>query len=407
MKRRDILFGATALALGSAVTGCNRTVALRIEILKNSVPVQMLSQFRRSLPNHPPLDIVPKPQLQDLYDVLRKLQPRSQNSTPAPEPSPSSSQSVSDWLSNLRLWGSSNRSPSVNVPPADLVLIGDYWLAAAIRQGLVQSLNPALLSQWNQLPDPWQALVRRNAQGEPDPQGTVWGAPYRWGTTVIAYRADKFERLGWEPQDWSDLWREELHDRISLLDQPREVIGLTLKKLGHSYNTSDLSAVPELEAELRQLHRNVKLYDSTTYLKPLILGDTWLAVGWSTDLSLEVQLQNDFKVVIPRSGTSLWADLWVAPKSAPLFSAAKLSAQWIDFCWQPQVAAQLGGLTGATSPIALQMNPEDLPSALRDDPVLLPDPAILEKSEFLYPLSEAALEQYQTLWVKIRNETRV
>ena len=45
---------------------------------------------------------------------------------------------------------------------------------------------------------------------------------------------NKFEELGWKPKDWSDLWRTELRDRISLLDQPREVIGLTLKKMGFS-----------------------------------------------------------------------------------------------------------------------------------------------------------------------------
>ncbi|NJO71909.1 MAG: hypothetical protein HC825_09985, partial [Oscillatoriales cyanobacterium RM1_1_9] len=149
-----------------------------------------------------------------------------------------------------------------------------------------------------------------------------------------------------------------------------------------------------LETELQQLHQNVKLYDSTTYLKPLTLGDTWLAVGWSTDLSPEVQHQYGLKVVVPRSGTRLWTDLWVRPKSALPASEAKLAAAWIDFCWQPEVAAQLGGLTGASSPIALQMNPQDLPVGLSRDPVLMPDPQIIDQSEFLYP----CLNQ---LWISI------
>ena len=49
------------------------------------------------------------------------------------------------------------------------------------------------------------------------------------------------------------MWREELRGRISLPDSDREVIGLTLKKLGYSYNTTDLALVSDLESELEQL----------------------------------------------------------------------------------------------------------------------------------------------------------
>jgi putative spermidine/putrescine transport system substrate-binding protein len=93
----------------------------------------------------------------------------------------------------------------------------------------------------------WQEIVKRDRQGQVSNTGEVWGAPYRWGTTVIAYRRDKFRELGWTPKDWSDLWRPELRDRISVVDQPREVIGLTLKKLGRSYNTTNLSQVQTLK----------------------------------------------------------------------------------------------------------------------------------------------------------------
>ena len=73
---------------------------------------------------------------------------------------------------------------------------------------------------------------------------------------------------------------------ISLLNQAREVIGLTLKKLGKSYNTEDIGQVENLKSELVQLNQQVKFYSSDNYLQSLVIGDTWLAVGWSKDCLL-------------------------------------------------------------------------------------------------------------------------
>lgn len=379
MKRRNFLLGISALTIGSAAGGCNQTAALTVEILKGSVPVQMASKFRSSQLGRPVIDFVPKLQLKTLYQGLQKSQ-----SQPSTE----------------------------NSPQTDLVMMGDYWLQSAIQQKLIQPLNVKSFSQWSKLPERWQKIVQRNNQGYIDPKGQIWAAPYRWGTTVMIYRPDKFRSLGWTPKDWSDLWRPELRDRISLPNQAREVIGLTLKKLGYSYNTPDLNTVKNLESELRKLHQNVKLYDSNNYLKPLILGDTWLAVGWSTDISPEVQYQNDLVAVVPESGTALWTDVWVKPAAVPSNgdkdgkATPTLADRWIDFCWQPQVATQMSLLTDTTSPIVVGMKPEELPKALRNNSLLLPNATILENSNFLQPLSKSSTEQYQKLWEKIRRETR-
>ncbi|MGE5655769.1 MAG: extracellular solute-binding protein [Actinomycetota bacterium] len=372
MKRRQLLVGTAALTLAQLTGGCGSKVTLKIQPLKSSVPIQLVSKFRSRLESHPELKILPQGQLKDLFALLQTWKQQSLSQTQGTSP-------------NL----------------ADLVMIGDYWLTLAIRQNLIQPLDPAQLSRWQQLPEQWRKLVQRNNLGQLDPQGKVWAAPYRWGTTVIAYRADKFKELGWKPPtDWSDLWREELRGRISLLDSPREVIGLTLKKLGKSYNTQQLDKVPNLNAELARLHQQAKLYSSDSYLQPLLLGDTWVAVAWSADILPLLKAQQEIQAVVPQSGTALWTELWVQPAAAP---SAALVQEWIDFCWQPQVATQLSLLTQASSPAIVGMKVEELPTALREDGLLLPDKGILNKSEFLLPLSEAAVEEYGALWRKIRS----
>ena len=234
----------------------------------------------------------------------------------------------------------------------------------------------------------------------------MYGAPYRWGNTVIAYRKDK---IAWTPTDWSDLWREELQGRISLLDDYREVIGLTLKKLGHSYNTTNLSQIPNLETELQQLQQQVKFYSSDKYLQPLALGDTWLAVGWSTDVLAITKRYSDIAVAVPASGASLWADLWVQPNLGDDTSnneqIASIRANWMDFCWESKSAKQILLFTNAISPILTKSQEQviqDLAPNLENNPVLKSTLATFNNSEFLSPLSPETNNEYLNLWKKIR-----
>ncbi|MEQ8975083.1 MAG: extracellular solute-binding protein [Coleofasciculus sp. C1-SOL-03] len=394
MKRRSFLMGASALALGQLASGCGnrQSTALNVGLLQDSIPVQLVAEFRRTLESPVRLKFDPQAQLKDIYQNLRVWKQQAEN--------PESSQGFSLPLI-------SRKPPAI----ANLVTLGDYWLESAIQQQLIQPLDLSTLPGWQNLPPRWQGIVRRNRQGQLDESGLIWGAPYRWGTVVIAYRRDKFEELGWTPTDWSDLWRPELRDRISLLDSPRQVIGLTLKKLGFSYNTKNLSQVPNLKTELLDLHKQVKLYSSNHYLEPLVLGDTWLAVGWSTDILSLRGRDRQIQAVFPRSGTSLWADVWVQPAMKKTAAESptpdqemltSLSQQWIDFCWRQQSAIDISLLSDAASPILVTLNPATLPDSLRQSSVLLPEPSILEASEFLYPLPPEAIDQYLELWQEIR-----
>jgi putative spermidine/putrescine transport system substrate-binding protein len=173
-----------------------------------------------------------------------------------------------------------------------------------------------------------------------------------------------------------------------------------------------LSQVPNLKKELLALHQQVKFYSSDNYLEPLILEDTWLALAWSTDVLSLRSRYRQIEAVVPRSGTALWADLWVQPaqvatqsNSTETADLESLKKQWIDFCWQPKPAREISLFSHATSPIITDLNPADLPKDLRQNSLLLPDKSILDKSEFLKPLPKLAVEEYQALWKEIRTSS--
>jgi putative spermidine/putrescine transport system substrate-binding protein len=382
MDRRSFLLGAGGLALLQMLVGCGTShqTQLNIRLLRGSIPSQIVPQFRQSLQQQVQLNFAPVEQIEDLFKQLQAWQDRAKPT-------------------ERGFW---NRYiPFILSQPAvasDLVTLGDYWLKAAIEQKLIQPLTEVQqLKHWSALDQRWQQLVMRDDQGNLDPQGNVWAAPYRWGSTVIIYHREKLQSLGWTPQDWSDLWRDGLRKRISLLDQSREVIGLVLKKLGQSYNTENIDTIPDLENELRALNQQVRFYSSQNYLEPLIIGDTWLAVGWSSDIIPVLSRYPQFAAVIPKSGTAIWADLWVCPKKV---KKETFLSQWIDFCWQPDIAKQISVLTRSNSPISPHIDLSNLQEPFRS--LLQSNLQAFENSEFLGSLPPSAIQQYESLFAKIK-----
>ncbi|HLO83974.1 MAG TPA: extracellular solute-binding protein [Nostocaceae cyanobacterium] len=368
MDRRSFLLSTSTLIASQLLMGCNgnNQKQFNVQLLKGSIPDQVVNQFRNSLQTGVGLNFTPIVQIRSLFQ-------------------------------QLVTWQQSAKTPDQKAAIPDLVTLGDYWLKAAIEQKLIQPLQPEQIKNWSVLNSKWQELVRRDEQGNPNLQGQIWGVPYRWGNTVIIYNRDKFKTLNWRPRDWSDLWRLEMRSRISLLDHHREVIGLVLKKLGKSYNTENLDQIPNLEQELQTLNKQVKFYDSTNYLEPLLTGDTWLAVGWSNDIISPLNRYSQLGVVVPQSGTAIWADLWVRPVGA---GENPLLYQWIDFCWQPNIAKQITLLTKNKSPINTNITTADIPENLQA--LLLTNQAVFDQSEFILPLSPTANEEYKSLFTKIK-----
>lgn len=380
MDRRLFLQGAGALVLGYSLAGCRRAAAtIQLALLSQSIPSQLVGKFQQQTQDEIRIALSLASDPQRIFELLQEW-----TTQPAEVREP-----LIDRL--IRYLTLDFRQPA---PPLRLASVGDYWLSAAIQQNLIRPLSVTGLRQWQTLAEPWRRIVQRDPQGNVSKTGEYWGAPYRWGATVIGYRKDKFRDLGWIPTDWEDLWKPELRDRFSLLAQPREVIGLTLKRLGYTYNQPNLNAVAELKSALQSLDQQVKFYSSTDYLQPLILGDTWLAVGWSTDLLPVAQQEPDIGIIVPKSGTALWADCWVLPKQDSTDVA--FINQWIDFWWQADVAEALSSFSDALSPVLNKVQQKSTTQKL-----FLDNPSWLENSDFLEPLSPQSSQQYQDLWNSI------
>jgi putative spermidine/putrescine transport system substrate-binding protein len=398
MHRRSFLITLGSLALGSGLTSCQgqNSQILRLLALKNSLPPQLLGEFSKSIqPTNSRVELALEGQFKE---ILTQLQ---------------------EWYKTGTAEAKGLKIPLV--PPAksaeyipNLVTIGDAWLQMAIEQKSIEPIDIKHLTNWSKLDSRWHELARRDDRGNSSSTGQIWGVPYRWGTTVIIYRRDKLADAKIPiPKDWEDLWNPKLRQRISVLDRSREVIGLTLKKLGYSYNYRDLDQVTGLKSELEKLHQQVKSYSADNYLQPLIMGDTWVAVGWSLDAIELIQKNTNIGAIVPSSGTAISADLWVQPKShtqpIPIDrgaslkeNRAKLTQQWLDYCLQPKVSNQISLLTPGTAPLLTSMNEREILPDIRRNLLILPPKNVLDRSEFIYPLPSKIQLQYDRQWQEIR-----
>jgi spermidine/putrescine transport system substrate-binding protein len=215
-----------------------------------------------------------------------------------------------------------------------------------------------------------------------------------WGTTGLLYNTSQ---LDFEPSDWSDLWdnQEQLFRRMTLLDDVREVMGAVLRSLGYSYNSTNPAEIEEAYQRLVELKPALASFQSFGWEDQLLSGDLALVMAYSVDAIAATLEDPSLVYVVPNSGSSLWTDTMVIPKSAPNPEAAYA---WMNLFYEPEVSAEVVSRLFFATPIqpAFDLLPDDLKA--NDD--LFPPEEILAKCEGIAPVGEA-IELYDRLWTEL------
>lgn len=265
----------------------------------------------------------------------------------------------------------------------------DYKVAEMIQKGFLSELDhDRLIGVDNVLPK-FQNPVY-------DP-GNRHSIPISWGTTGLLYNPDKFDST---PEDWDFLWKnqDKLTRRITLLDDVREVMGATLKSLGFSYNTTNAEQIKQAYEKLVELKPAITAFTTDAWKERLLAGDLDMAMVYSADAVRLIKENPNLKLkyLVPRSGTSLWSDTMVIPKTSPNPDAAYA---WINFMLQPAIAVGVTERLFFATPN--QAAYDQLPAPLRDDQSLFPPNDIVEICERIIPVDPATTELYDQYWTKL------
>ncbi|MGL5130935.1 MAG: extracellular solute-binding protein, partial [Planktothrix sp.] len=147
--------------------------------------------------------------------------------------------------------------------------------------------------------------------------------------------------------------------------------------------------------KLVELRPKIASFTTDSWRPQMIVGDLSIAMCYSSDAAEIKEENEDLRYITPYSGSSLWIDTMVIPKSAPNPDAAY---KWIDFMLRPDIAATLVKRLKFATPSRLAY--EKLPDVLRNDPTLFPPESILARSEMIHDLGEAN-EIYERYWTRL------
>jgi spermidine/putrescine transport system substrate-binding protein len=227
-----------------------------------------------------------------------------------------------------------------------------------------------------------------------DPNGE-YCLPYAYGSVGIFYNKTKVPEI----KSWADFFAvpEKYGEKIALLDDMREVIGVGLIMTGHSVNSRDPEELKQAEEFLLAQKPNVSAftYDS----QPLVISGDIAAAHFFVGSSIWV-LENpdELAYVIPEEGATIYQENICVLESAPNKENAKL---FMEFYMRPEIAAlnvsqQMNGTWNVPAR-------EIAPDYIRDNPNINVSPETMARLQMFEDLGED-LKMYDRVWTRIRTQ---
>ena len=195
----------------------------------------------------------------------------------------------------------------------DVAVPGDYMVERLISEGRLEELDKQNIPNWTE-------LLPSNLNRSFDP-GNVYSLPYMNGTIGIVYNT---ELISEDINSWSDMWNPKYRDEIFVLDSQRDAIGMALKYLGYSLNSTDEIELEEAKAALIEQKQLGTIYGADNVKDLMISGERAIAMIWSGEgLTLADEYDN-LKYIVPKEGANFWIDSLVIPKGTKNKEAAEI-----------------------------------------------------------------------------------
>jgi spermidine/putrescine transport system substrate-binding protein len=221
-----------------------------------------------------------------------------------------------------------------------------------------------------------------------------WCAPYMWGGSGIVFN----RKLSPPPSAWSDLWSPDLRNRITMLDDPAEVLGACLKKLGYSINSGDPGELQRASREAMAQKQLLRAYLNAEARDQLVSGDILAAQLWATTSQQAIDAAATLGFVYPAEGFAVYADNAAILRES---RRERLAHEFLDYLLRPEVAA--GIVTATRTATANRAALESLPESARGNATLYPPAEILRRGEWFEPLPAPAQRLRDRLWTEIKS----
>ena len=271
---------------------------------------------------------------------------------------------------------------AVNGGDYDIILASDYILNAAREAGLMQKIDKAIVTNYDN-------LDARFTSQYFDP-ANEYVMPYVSGIPLIVYDPSVVDI---EIKGFNDLWDPSLVDSLGLIDDARVTIGMVLLSMGKSMNTTDEAVLAEAAAKLELLRENIHILEYENIHNYLVAGDISVAYTFTPFVAMALDANPDLKVVWPEEGLGFGIDGCFIPVNAP---HAKNANMFLEFLLRPEVAAICAEWQYYCSPNAAAQ--DKLSDAFKSRPEFMGIYDNIGKAEFVMNLSTENEQKFQDIW---------
>ncbi len=268
----------------------------------------------------------------------------------------------------------------------DVLFPSDYMISRMISEGMLEKLDFSNIPNFSDIMDSFKNL-------EYDPTNE-YSVPYTWGTVGIIYNTTMVEEA---PTSWDALWDPEYTNMILMFDNSRDALGLTLKKLGYSQNTTDHSQLDEAAEELKKQKSVLQAYVMDEIFDKMESGEAALAPYYAGDALTMMAENPDLAFVLPEEGTNRFVDAMVIPKGVRHKKEAEL---FINFMLETRIAAANIEYLGYSTPQKSVYELQD--EEIINNGISYPSDEYLEKCDTFINLPEEENNYMQTLWADIK-----
>lgn len=274
----------------------------------------------------------------------------------------------------------------------DIVVPSGDHVEIMTQKDLLEPIDKTRLSNYANLDE---SLLEKAGSFDP---GNTYAVPYFWGVTGLVYNKQYVPFSVMESESWNIIADPFFKDKnkVTLLDDAREVVGAALIYLGFNPNDTSDTAMKAAQAVLMNWDANVSQYDSDSYKNEIQDGTTWLAQAYNGDALQTMENNPDVDFIMPKEGSSLWIDSIVIPKSS---EHKDLAYKFIDFLLDAQNGKINAEFVQYPSPNKASV--ELLSEEIKTNRKIYPDAAYIEKCTMINNIGENVLK-IDAVWQEIR-----
>ncbi|GHU67241.1 hypothetical protein FACS1894184_06720 [Clostridia bacterium] len=276
---------------------------------------------------------------------------------------------------------------AVNGGEYDIVLASDYALDILRNQSLLLTLDKAQIPNFVNIDPGYQGQYF-----DPNDEYTV---PYAAGTPLIVYdeRYVDVDITGYD-----SLWDPSLADSIVIMDDARNVVGITLKTLGQSFNVQDADILAQAKEKLLKLKPNIRALNYDTPHNLMISGEATVGYMFTPQIIWAMSENPNLKLVYPKEGIGFGIDALVIPVNAPHPGNAHA---FLNFALQPEIGAAIFEVQNYLN--CNQAAAPYLSEDYKDNPVLFVPAELLKDAEYIEDVGDAT-PIFDEIWTAFKQE---